>query len=315
LQQGKVDFPSYLNHTSQPDYRTCPVFGTTMHKSFTALLFAPVLFGCAKEPPKCSDSATVALVKEIVFDKLNLDAAAREKIGVTLLDGMLALENARPSGYDEKIKRFSCEATLVAKSDGEKGDSYRLPIQYQSQLDDKDDHIVALNGVLVADMRQLDMYLAAGLENAKKKAGGADNPAAPAAPAPVPEQPAQQKTAAPQAEPAPTSTGDAAGTVEQSGVCKGLDLAITMDQSECVSRRFTAADDRLNEEYKRVMASLSPDRQALLKSSQRAWIKDKETSCAAAGKEAEGGTLEPILIADCQVRMTEQRNTYLANYR
>jgi uncharacterized protein YecT (DUF1311 family) len=286
-----------------------------MHKSLAALLLAPLLLACSKEPPKCSDPATVSLLKDIVFDKLNLDTGAREKIGVQLLDSLLGVDNARPSAYDEKIKKFSCEATLVAKGNGDKGDSYSLPVQYESQLDDKNNHIVALKGVLVADLRQVDLYLATGIENAKKKAGGGTEGAAALAQAPA-AQPAQEQSPSPaQGDVAPAAASEQASTVEQSGICKGLDLSITVDQAECTGRRFTLADNKLNDDYKRVMASLSSDRQAELKNSQLAWIKEKETRCAEAGKEVEGGTLEPIVITDCQVKMTEERTTFLQNYR
>jgi uncharacterized protein YecT (DUF1311 family) len=287
-----------------------------MHKSLTAILLAPLLLACTKEPPKCSDAATVALVKEIIFDKLGLDAAARDKIGVRLLDSILTLENMRPSAYEEKIKKFSCEATLVAKRDRVQGDSYRLPIHFESQLDDKNGHIVALKDVLIADLRQVDIYLAAAIENDRKKADNKNIVPSPAGTAgAVAEQAPKESVPEPGNEQASASTSDEGGTVEQSGVCKGLDLAITVDQSECVSRKYTIADKKLNDEYKRIMGSLSPARQSELKTTQLVWIKEKERTCAAAGKEVEGGSLEPIVIADCEVRMTEERNAFLANYR
>ncbi|MDB5745720.1 MAG: hypothetical protein JWP72_568 [Massilia sp.] len=286
-----------------------------MYKSLIALLFVSLLAACTKEPPKCSDPATLTLVKQIILDKIGVDAAAREKIGLALLDETLTLENMRPSASDEKIKKVSCEATLVVKTGSPEGDVYKLPIDFDSQLDDKNDHIVAVRGLLVGDLRQIDLYTAAAIENAREKAAGNETAATPAAGATVtPETSANESQ--PQSENAQASEAEAEvpDTVEKSGVCKGLDLAITVYQSECLSRKYTIADKKLNDEYKRVMDSLSTDRRTELLGSQRAWIKEKDQRCEEAGKEAEGGTLQPILIADCTVRMTEERTAFLANY-
>jgi uncharacterized protein YecT (DUF1311 family) len=282
-----------------------------MHKSLVAILLASSLAACTKEPPMCSDAPTVALVKEIILDKLGVDTAAKEKIGAEFFDRLLTLENMRPSAFDEKIKKFSCEATLVAKSEGAEGSTYRLPVNFESQLDDKDNHIVAVNGLLISDLRQLDLFIAAAIENAKS----ASAPASPEAGPAVAEQSPQDSLPEAENTPTPEPTNEAADTVEASGVCKGLDLAVTVAQSECVSRKFAIADKKLNDEYKRLMGSLSAERQAELKSSQRAWIKEKEQTCVDAGKEFEGGTLQPIVIADCKVRMTEERNTFLEHYK
>ncbi len=281
-----------------------------MYKLFAALLCVPLLAACTKEPPKCSDPATLTLVKQILLDKLGVNEADREKIGVELLYAILSLENPRSSAYDEKIKKLSCEATLIVKSNDEAGNTYQLPLDFESQLDDKGDHIVAVKGVMIGDLRQVDQYVGAAIVNARKKAGvtassGTTPEAAVAEPTPV-------VTAAP--EQSVETTADVPDTVEKSGVCKGLDLAITVEQSECLSRKFTIADKTLNDEYKRVMAALPAERQAELRGSQRAWIKEKDQKCAEAGNEFEGGTLQPIVIADCEVRMTDERSKFLASY-
>lgn len=116
---------------------------------------------------------------------------------------------------------------------------------------------------------------------------------------------AMQQTAAAQAD---------QSTVEQGGICKGLDMAVTADQYECQSRKFSKADGELNATYKELMASLEEARRPALKREQIAWIKEKESKCAKAGKEAEGGSMEGILINDCKIAMTEERVEYLHAY-
>jgi len=64
-----------------------------------------------------------------------------------------------------------------------------------------------------------------------------------------------------------------------------------------------------------LMASLDDARKPTLKCEQIAWIKEKESKCAKAGKEAEGGSMEGILINDCKIAMTEERVAYLHAYQ
>jgi len=104
-------------------------------------------------------------------------------------------------------------------------------------------------------------------------------------------------------------------TVEQDGICKGLDMAVTSDQYECQGRKYEKADGALNATYKQLMASLEESRKAALKREQISWIKEKESKCAKAGKEVEGGSMEGILINDCKITMTEERLAYLRDYK
>lgn len=134
-----------------------------------------------------------------------------------------------------------------------------------------------------------------------------------ASPQPVPQAESQVSAQKPVAD--VTVKKDSDGTVERSGLCKGLDLAITAQQYECFDRKFKVADDALNGRYKDLMAKLDDTQKAALRNSQRAWIKEKETKCEKAGDEFKGGTMEGILIADCKVQMTEQRVVFLNTYK
>lgn len=100
-------------------------------------------------------------------------------------------------------------------------------------------------------------------------------------------------------------------TVEQSGICKGLDLSITADIRNCLGMKYKVADKELNRVYKQLMSRLDEPRKLSLKKEQIAWIMEKESKCQKAGKESEGGSLEAVMIEDCLVQMTEQRVIYL----
>lgn len=106
----------------------------------TALLAA----GCSTEAPKCSDESTLDLVRKILLDKMDLSLSDAEKQTV------FKFEYPHATAIDEKIKKYSCESKLIA------GDSIELPITYESQLDDKNEHLVGLGRISIADGEMLE---------------------------------------------------------------------------------------------------------------------------------------------------------------
>lgn len=153
-------------------------------------------------------------------------------------------------------------------------------------------------------------------------AAAAPTPAPEPAPVAVAAAPAPAATPEPQAaaQPEPqaaatTAQAPAEDTVEKDGICKGLDMSVTPDMRTCVSLKFDDADKKLNARYKQVMTSLDDTQKAALKKEQIRWIKEKEAKCPKVGAEAAGGTMEPILITDCFLQMTEQRIEHLSKYQ
>ncbi len=260
-----------------------------MKSKFYVIIFAVVItamfFGCSKQAPKCSDDETATLVRKIILDQIGGSEGLSEKE----IKENMKIEYSRASAYDEKIKKYSCEAKLIA------GNSYQLPITYESQLDDKGQHIVSVGGIMRGDLIAVHSAIKESvIKTRAPKSEATPAPAQPAAPA------EQQKQSS---------------SVEQSGICKGLDLSVTSEQIECLERKYTAADKELNNIYKQTMSRLDDSRKSALKKEQVAWIKEKESKCSQAGKEMEGGSLETVMIKDCFVQMTEQRVTYLNNFK
>ena len=277
-----------------------------------ALLFIVGLTACSNEPPKCSDPETFALIRQIIIEKLGADHPAT-KLSAKELEDKLIIQHPRASSYDDKIKKYCCEATLITPS--KVNDlQYQLNIEYESQLDDKKQHLVVLKNIRMVDLFRISQALISNINSSNNKSTPSDNKAA-ATPQPVEPQTQKAPVAAPtQAQEAPAAQPQT-NTVEQTGLCKGLDLAVTAEQLECLNRKFTEADKQLNIVYRQVMAGLEESRKSALKKEQIAWIKEKETKCAQAGKDFEGGTMEPVAIADCKVQMTETRLAYLKNYK
>lgn len=123
-----------------------------------ATLVSAFITGCAKEPPKCSDEATFSLIRQIIVEQLG----GREGVSDKELQDNIKIEMPRPSAYDEKIKKYSCEAKLVA------GGAIELPIRYESQLDDKNEHVVAIGGISRSDQVSLQVAITDGIRNGRK---------------------------------------------------------------------------------------------------------------------------------------------------
>lgn len=69
-----------------------------------------VALGCASEPPKCSEEDTLSVLKELVSKSfLEFDEASKDELSESI-----RFELPRATAFDEKIKKFSCEARLVA---------------------------------------------------------------------------------------------------------------------------------------------------------------------------------------------------------
>jgi hypothetical protein len=120
-----------------------------MKFAYLPLIFLFFLVGCAKEAPKCSDEKTLDLVQQILSKELSVTEDLSQK---DITDN-LKFEFPRATAYDKEIKKYSCDLKLVA------GGSYQVPIKYESQLNDQDQHLVSVGGILAADVFQLKLAL------------------------------------------------------------------------------------------------------------------------------------------------------------
>ncbi len=117
-----------------------------------ALVFLLFLVGCAKEAPKCSDEKTLDLVMQILSNELSGSGNSTDLAKKDISDH-LKFEFPRAMAYDKEIKKYSCDLKLVA------GGSYQVPLKYESQLNDQDQHLVSVGGILATDVFQLKLAL------------------------------------------------------------------------------------------------------------------------------------------------------------
>lgn len=92
--------------------------------------------------------------------------------------------------------------------------------------------------------------------------------------------------------------------------------ATQVELRNCAGDGLRRADTALNEVYGRIMERLKPDPEAAqaLRDAQRAWIRFRDGECDFATVGAEGGSIRPMLVAQCRQKLTEQRVTQLRRY-
>lgn len=120
-----------------------------------AVLVAAVSAGCSlmgAQVPKCSDEATLDLVRQIMSEQFGFTGA--NEIPIETLRRVISIELPHATSLEENIKKYTCEATLhVTKPSGDT----TIPITYTSQLDDNDQHLVHGGG-----FNQLDLLVMTG---------------------------------------------------------------------------------------------------------------------------------------------------------
>lgn len=166
-------------------------------KSFFLLLLSVAATGCNEiaqvVTPTCSDEATLALVRKIMSENI---ADADHQLSPEELKKRLALTLVHATKLEENIRKYTCEATLVA-SDGTA--EHKMSLEYESQLDDAHDHLVQILNLTNDDAYAMKPILAAAAPAA---------PAAPVASAQTQKQTATEQT--PSAAEVPDTNQDSA---------------------------------------------------------------------------------------------------------
>ncbi|WP_320412018.1 MULTISPECIES: lysozyme inhibitor LprI family protein [Mesorhizobium] len=106
-----------------------------------------------------------------------------------------------------------------------------------------------------------------------------------------------------------------AGAARAADDCANAQDQATMDQ--CAGKDFDAADKKLNEAYKQIMGRLKDNAPSkkLLVDAQRAWVAFRDSECAFQGGPREtAGSVYPMVVANCQAGLTENRLKELQSY-
>lgn len=94
------------------------------------------------------------------------------------------------------------------------------------------------------------------------------------------------------------------------------------DMTGCAVREFNAADAAMNRQWKLTLAAMHnadrypaqdgrPTYANQLLAAQRAWLAYRDAHCVSAGYAARGGSMEPMLVAQCRAKLTRERTEQL----
>ncbi len=83
------------------------------------------------------------------------------------------------------------------------------------------------------------------------------------------------------------------------------------EMNQCAGKDYKTADAALNQVYQRLVNMLDDEERAQLKEAQTAWIKYRDLNCDFVGDQFKGGTMRPMVYANCLADMTRKRTTEL----
>ncbi|WP_295808304.1 lysozyme inhibitor LprI family protein [uncultured Nitratireductor sp.] len=92
------------------------------------------------------------------------------------------------------------------------------------------------------------------------------------------------------------------------------DTQAAMD--ECANAAFEKSDKKLNDLYKQIEGRLQgdADTKKLLVQAQRDWVKFRDAECSFQTAQAAGGSVMPMLVAQCMDGLTQSRIDDFAGY-
>jgi len=79
------------------------------------------------------------------------------------------------------------------------------------------------------------------------------------------------------------------------------------DLNQCAGDEFQKADARLNRIYANLLKQMKGPAVEKLKAAERVWIQYRDLHCEAARYEYEGGSMSPMVFAQCMATTTEHR--------
>ncbi len=235
-------------------------------------VIATFLAACAKEPPKCSDEDTFSLIRKIVLDQVG----GGEGLTETEIKENIKIELPRASAFDEKIKKYSCIAELNVGGTIQ----HPIPITYESQLDDKNQHIVYVGGISRVDLFSMQAGMIEGIKKSREK-GDATIPAE----VPPTPKPSEQPNTTPVPVVEPNSAPATAPIAEKSEASQQATWAPSFDCTKastfsekaiCNDPLLGKLDGALSENYKYMLASDIGDGGRIdLKTTQKKWLAER----------------------------------------
>lgn len=83
------------------------------------------------------------------------------------------------------------------------------------------------------------------------------------------------------------------------------------ENTACFEAEFIRQDAALNRAWKAALRSVPPSEHAALREAQRKWIREREPFCRKVSDSFAGGSIVPVVYADCRVEQTIRRTIWL----
>jgi uncharacterized protein YecT (DUF1311 family) len=89
-----------------------------------------------------------------------------------------------------------------------------------------------------------------------------------------------------------------------------------VELDECAGDEWLAADKALNTAYASIMSRLKGNDtvRTRLVAAERAWIGFRDAECAFVGAGVAGGSIQPMIVAQCRTALTKKRQAALTAY-
>jgi uncharacterized protein YecT (DUF1311 family) len=84
-----------------------------------------------------------------------------------------------------------------------------------------------------------------------------------------------------------------------------------MAMNECVGRNMKAADEKLNQTYRALMAKVSKDGAEQLRKSQRAWLAWRDAQCEFDTMSSRTGSIHSAMQGMCIEQLTREQTKHL----
>lgn len=90
------------------------------------------------------------------------------------------------------------------------------------------------------------------------------------------------------------------------------DAQTQAEMNICWGKEYKAADARLNQVYRQLVAKLDDEEKAQLKNAQTAWLKYRDANCDFVADQYKGGSIRPMIDAICLADVTNNRTKELS---
>ena len=103
--------------------------------------------------------------------------------------------------------------------------------------------------------------------------------------------------------------GSTVGQGKKSDPCAKANTQAEMN--DCAGREYKGADATLNQVYRQLVAKLDDEEKSELKDAQTAWLKYRDANCDFVADQYKGGTIRPMIHANCLADVTRNRTAEL----